>query len=115
MAAFADGPTTIRNVGFIRHKETDRIAAPVAELRRCGIDARETDDGIVIVPGTVHRRAVIETYDDHRMAMAFALLGLRGAGHRDRRSRMRGQDLPRLLGPARRASAPGTGPRARAV
>ncbi len=79
VAAFADSPTTVRNVGFIRHKETDRIAAPVAELRRCGIDARETDDGLVVVPGPI-APAVIETYDDHRMAMAFALLGLRAEG-----------------------------------
>lgn len=75
VAALADGPTTIRNVGFIRNKETDRIAAPVAELRRCGIDAVETDDGLVIHPGPVSP-AVVQTYDDHRMAMAFSLLGL---------------------------------------
>lgn len=75
LAALADGPTTIRGVGFIRHKETDRIAAPVAELRRCGIDAEETADGMVIRPGPV-QPATIETYDDHRMAMAFSLLGL---------------------------------------
>jgi 3-phosphoshikimate 1-carboxyvinyltransferase len=81
VAAFADGPTTIRNVGFIRHKETDRIAAPVAELRRCGIDARETDDGLRIEPGPV-QPAVVETYRDHRMAMAFSLLGLRSGGIR---------------------------------
>ena len=81
VAAFADGPTTIRNVGFIRHKETDRIAAPVAELRRCGIEATATDDGLRVVPGPV-RGAVVETYRDHRMAMAFSLLGLRVEGIR---------------------------------
>ncbi len=79
VAAFADGPTTIRGVGFIRHKETDRIAAPVNELRRCGIDARATDDGLVVVPGPPSA-ATVQTYDDHRMAMAFALLGLRAPG-----------------------------------
>lgn len=81
VAATAEGPTTIRNVGFIRHKETDRIAAPVTELRRCGIDAEETDDGLVIRPGPV-RPATVQTYDDHRMAMAFALLGLCAPGIR---------------------------------
>lgn len=81
LAATAEGPTTIRNVGFIRHKETDRIAAPVAELRRCGVDAAETADGMVIHPGLL-RPATVETYDDHRMAMAFALLGLRTPGIR---------------------------------
>ncbi|WP_436796102.1 3-phosphoshikimate 1-carboxyvinyltransferase [Actinospongicola halichondriae] len=75
IAALADGPTTIRGVGFIRNKETDRIAAPVTELRRCGVDASETDDGMVIVPGPV-APTVVETYDDHRMAMGFSLLGL---------------------------------------
>ena len=79
VAAFAEGPTTIRGVGFIRHKETDRIAAPVTELVRCGIGARATDDGMVIEPGPVVP-ATIETYRDHRMAMAFALLGLRAGG-----------------------------------
>jgi len=75
VAALADGPTTIRGVGFIRDKESDRIAGPVAELRRCGIDAVATDDGMVIRPGTPHG-ATFETYRDHRMAMAFGLLGL---------------------------------------
>lgn len=75
LAALADGPTTIRGVGFIRHKESDRIAAPVAELQRCGIDAEETDDGMVIRPGPT-RPAVLQTYEDHRMAMGFSLLGL---------------------------------------
>jgi 3-phosphoshikimate 1-carboxyvinyltransferase len=79
VAALAAGPTTIRNVGFIREKETDRIAAPVAELRRCGIDATATDDGMVIRPGPL-RPAVFDTYRDHRMAMAFALLGLVAPG-----------------------------------
>lgn len=75
LAALADGPTTIRGVGFIRDKESDRIAGPVAELQRCGIDAEATDDGMVIRPGPL-RPATFETYRDHRMAMAFALLGL---------------------------------------
>ncbi|HXH59713.1 3-phosphoshikimate 1-carboxyvinyltransferase [Iamia sp.] len=77
VAAFADEPVRVTGVGFIRGKETDRIAASVAELRRCGVDARETDDGFVVRPGGAGPHgAVIETYDDHRMAMAFALLGL---------------------------------------
>lgn len=77
VAAFADEPVRVTGVGFIRGKETDRIAASVAELRRCGVDARETDDGFVVQPGGAGPYgAVIQTYDDHRMAMAFALLGL---------------------------------------
>ncbi len=78
-AVFADGPTTVRGIGFIRAKETDRVAAVVSELRRCGVDADETDDGFVVRPG-IPRPAVVQTYDDHRMAMSFALLGLRAPG-----------------------------------
>jgi 3-phosphoshikimate 1-carboxyvinyltransferase len=79
VAVFADGPTRVRGVGFIRGHETDRIAAVVRELQRCGIDASEEPDGFVVRPGAP-RPARIETYDDHRMAMSFALLGLRAPG-----------------------------------
>ena len=76
LGAFADGPVEVTGVGFIRGKETDRIAASVAELRRIGIDAEETDDGFVVRPGATPHGAVVQTYDDHRMAMSFALVGL---------------------------------------
>jgi 3-phosphoshikimate 1-carboxyvinyltransferase len=79
VAAFAETATRVTGIGFVRRKETDRIAAVVTELRRCGIDAREEDDGFVVHPGGV-RPARVETYGDHRMAMAFALLGLRVDG-----------------------------------
>ncbi|MFP3899837.1 MAG: 3-phosphoshikimate 1-carboxyvinyltransferase [Acidimicrobiia bacterium] len=79
LAPFADGPTRVRGVGFIRGHETDRIAAIVRELRRCGIEADAEDDGFVVHPGTP-RPARIETYDDHRMAMSFAVMGLRAPG-----------------------------------
>ena len=76
VAAFAEGPSTITGIGFIRRKESDRIAGPVAELRRCGIDASELPDGFTVRPQGPPHGAVFETYDDHRMAMAFALVGL---------------------------------------
>jgi 3-phosphoshikimate 1-carboxyvinyltransferase len=79
LASFADGPSTIRGVGIIREHETDRIAAVASELGRCGIRVDSTDDGWVVHPGE-HHGATIETYDDHRMAMAFSLLGLRVRG-----------------------------------
>jgi 3-phosphoshikimate 1-carboxyvinyltransferase len=79
VAPFASSPTRVRGIGFIRRKETDRIAAVVAELRRCGIEAEEEDDGFVVHPG-LPRPARIQTYHDHRMAMSFALLGLRAPG-----------------------------------
>jgi 3-phosphoshikimate 1-carboxyvinyltransferase len=81
VAVFADSPTTIRNVGHMRHKETDRIAAVVTELKRAGIQAEEFEDGFRVVPGTP-QAADIHTYDDHRMAMSFSLLGLRRRGIR---------------------------------
>ncbi|MFL6206435.1 MAG: 3-phosphoshikimate 1-carboxyvinyltransferase [Acidimicrobiales bacterium] len=79
VGVFADSPTRVRGIGFARAKETDRLAAVVHELRRVGIEAEETDDGFVVHPGTP-RPGVVETYDDHRMAMSFALLGLRAPG-----------------------------------
>jgi 3-phosphoshikimate 1-carboxyvinyltransferase len=81
VALFADGPTTIRNVAHIRHKETDRIAALTTELRKLGAEVDERDDGLTIQPGRL-RPATIDTYDDHRMAMSFALAGLKVAGVR---------------------------------
>jgi 3-phosphoshikimate 1-carboxyvinyltransferase len=81
VAVFAGTPTRIRNVGHMRHKETDRIAAVVAELRRAGLKAEEHDDGMTIFPGNPQPCA-IHTYDDHRMAMSFSLLGLRASGIR---------------------------------
>ncbi|QDU88697.1 3-phosphoshikimate 1-carboxyvinyltransferase [Pirellulimonas nuda] len=79
VALFAEGPTTIRNVGHIRHKETDRIAALACELRRLGGMVEESETGLVIHPGPL-RGAEVETYDDHRMAMSLALVGLRQKG-----------------------------------
>jgi 3-phosphoshikimate 1-carboxyvinyltransferase len=74
VAVFAEGPTTISGIGFIRKKETNRVAAVVSELRRLGVDATEDEDGFTVIPGPVHP-ATIETYDDHRMAMSMALIG----------------------------------------
>jgi 3-phosphoshikimate 1-carboxyvinyltransferase len=79
VALFAIGPTTICNVGHIRHKETDRIAASAAELRKFGAEVEERDDGLTITPDPLHG-AVIDTYGDHRMAMSMALVGLRVPG-----------------------------------
>jgi 3-phosphoshikimate 1-carboxyvinyltransferase len=79
VACFAEGPTTIRNVAHIRHKETDRLAALAAELRKVGAGVEEFADGLTITPGPLHG-AVIDTYNDHRMAMSMALIGLRVPG-----------------------------------
>jgi 3-phosphoshikimate 1-carboxyvinyltransferase len=79
VACFAEGPTTIRNVAHIRHKETDRLAALATELRRLGATVEEFADGLTITPRPLHGAAV-ETYNDHRMAMSLALIGLRVPG-----------------------------------
>ncbi len=79
VACFAEGPTTIRNVGHIRHKETDRIAAVATELRKLGAEVEEFPDGLKITPKPLTGCAV-DTYDDHRMAMSLALVGLKVPG-----------------------------------
>lgn len=75
-AAFADSPTRIRGVGFIREKESDRLGDLSAELRRAGVDVDETDDGLDIRPSRERLRpARLQTHHDHRLAMAFGVLG----------------------------------------
>lgn len=76
VALFADGPTRIRNVANLRIKETDRLAALERELSRLGATVEPIDDGLTIHPPTRLRPATIETYNDHRMAMSFAVAGL---------------------------------------
>ncbi|MCC5608992.1 3-phosphoshikimate 1-carboxyvinyltransferase [Nostoc sp. CHAB 5834] len=79
IAPFASSPITIRNVEHIRYKETDRIKAVVTELRRLGVKVEEFPDRLKIEPGPI-TPAAIETYHDHRMAMAFAVTGLKVPG-----------------------------------
>jgi 3-phosphoshikimate 1-carboxyvinyltransferase len=79
VACFADRPSRIRNVAHIRHKETDRIAALATELRRLGAEVEEFSDGLSITPRPLHG-AEVETYNDHRMAMSLALVGLKVPG-----------------------------------
>jgi len=79
VALYADSPTTITGVAHIRHKESDRIGDLARELRQLGAAVEELPDGLRIVPVTL-RGAEIETYNDHRMAMSMALVGLRTPG-----------------------------------
>lgn len=78
LAPFAESPTLIREIGHIRFQESDRISAILTELKRMGISCEEAPeaDGIRIFPGKVSE-AEVETYEDHRMAMAFTLIGLK--------------------------------------
>ena len=82
VALFAQGPSRVTNVAHIRHKETDRIAALACELRKFGAVVTEFDDGLEIVPPNAfpEDEIAIDTYDDHRMAMSFAIAGLRVPG-----------------------------------
>ncbi|MFL5758317.1 MAG: 3-phosphoshikimate 1-carboxyvinyltransferase [Thermomicrobiales bacterium] len=81
IAPFARGPTTIRGVEHMRHKETDRVAALATELRRLSQEVEERPDGLTIHPAPV-QPAAIETYDDHRMAMSFTIAALGAPGIR---------------------------------
>jgi 3-phosphoshikimate 1-carboxyvinyltransferase len=76
VALFAEGPTHIHNVENLRVKETDRLAALARELRGLGASVDERPDGLSIRPPPVPRPGAVSTYDDHRMAMSFALAGL---------------------------------------
>ncbi len=73
MALYADGPTTLTDIGSWRVKETDRIAAMAAELRKLGAEVREGSDWIRITPPQRWQAAAIHTYDDHRIAMCLSL------------------------------------------
>ena len=79
VSLFAKGKTKIFNVKNLRLKETDRIKALVTELRKLGADIKELEDGLIISPKKLHP-AIIETYNDHRMAMSFAVAGLMISG-----------------------------------
>ena len=79
LALFAKGTSTLRNIASWRVKETDRIAAMATELRKVGATVEEGADYITITPpATLIPNAVIDTYDDHRMAMCFSLVSLGG-------------------------------------
>ena len=80
VALFAEGATEIRNIEHVRHKETDRIADLATELRRFGATVEERQDGLRIMPPEALSPATVKTYDDHRMAMSFAVAGLRVPG-----------------------------------
>jgi 3-phosphoshikimate 1-carboxyvinyltransferase len=96
LAPFATSPTRIRGIGHTRRQETDRVAAVARELVRLGVRVRESEDELVIEPSAVHGGEV-ETYDDHRMAMSFALIGLRVPGIRIRDPRCVAKTFPEFF------------------
>lgn len=107
VALFADGPTEIQNVANLRVKETDRLAALAAELTRLGGRVEVRPDGLTVTPPARCAATTIQTYDDHRMAMSFAVAGLAVDGLTIRDARCVSKSFPRFfevlggLGPAR--------------
>jgi 3-phosphoshikimate 1-carboxyvinyltransferase len=81
-ALYAEGTSTLRNIGSWRVKETDRLAAMAIELRKLGATVVETEDSLSVTPPAEIQAAAIDTYDDHRMAMCFSLASLDGAARR---------------------------------
>ena len=82
VAPFAASPTRIRGIASARLKETDRVSATCNELARLGVHVEEHEDGMTIYPCKSFKPANVQTYNDHRMAMAFSLIGLRVPGIR---------------------------------
>jgi 3-phosphoshikimate 1-carboxyvinyltransferase len=80
VAPFASSPTRIRGIASARVKETDRVSATCNELKRLGVQVDEHEDGMTIYPCQTFKSANVQTYNDHRMAMAFSLIGLRFDG-----------------------------------
>jgi 3-phosphoshikimate 1-carboxyvinyltransferase len=87
-ALYADGTSTLRNIGSWRVKETDRIAAMATELRKLGATVEEGEDYLRVTPPAEIQAAAIDTYDDHRMAMCFSLASLDGALRRGAKVRI---------------------------
>ena len=113
LSVFADGPTSIRNVASLRVKETDRIAALACELQKLGATIQEAPDGLTIVPPGPRASdppatspPLIDTYNDHRMAMSFALAGLRIAGLRINEPECVAKTFPEFLPTFERMLAP---------
>jgi 3-phosphoshikimate 1-carboxyvinyltransferase len=80
IAPFSTEPITVRNVANMRIKETDRITAIETELAKLGVRVETWSDGLTVYPTTQIQPAALDTYDDHRMAMSLALIGLKVPG-----------------------------------
>jgi 3-phosphoshikimate 1-carboxyvinyltransferase len=80
IALFAEGKTIIRNVSHLRYKESDRLRSIALELRKLGSHIEELPDGLMIHGGRPLSGAVVNPYDDHRIAMSLAVVGLKVPG-----------------------------------
>ncbi len=94
-STFASGRTLIKNIGHLRSKESDRISALTGELRKIGIWAEEGQDWLKVEGGKIHG-AEIETYNDHRLAMSFAIAGLITPGIKIKGERCVDKSFPRF-------------------
>jgi 3-phosphoshikimate 1-carboxyvinyltransferase len=96
IAPFAEDRVAIRNIEQTRWQETDRIHAMVTELRKLGVDVVEHQDGVEIYPSKI-KPAKIDTYDDHRVAMSFSLIGLKVPGIRIKNPECVSKTFPSFL------------------
>lgn len=97
LAPFSRHPVRFTDLGRLRVQECERVAALRTELTRCGADVEESGDSLVVTPGPALHGAEIETYGDHRMAMAFGMLGLRVTGIRIRNPRCVDKTFPNFF------------------
>lgn len=105
IAPFADGPTTVRGIAQTHYEESDRPVAAATELRRMGLRVESDWDSVTIYPGTPEP-AEIQTYDDHRIAMSFAVTGLRASGIRIANPECVSKTFPEYFDVLRRLTAP---------
>ena len=104
LAPFAAKPVRFTDLGRLRVQECERVVALRTELTKCGAKVVEEGDTLTVFPSQLHG-AEIETYNDHRMAMCFAILGLKVPGHKTQESGVREEDVPEFLPEAGGAAA----------
>ncbi|MDA0815794.1 MAG: 3-phosphoshikimate 1-carboxyvinyltransferase [Chloroflexi bacterium] len=104
IAPFADSPTIVRGIAQTHYEESDRPVAAATELRRMGLQVEDEWDSVTVYPGTP-APASIETYDDHRMAMSFAVTGLRASGIRITNPGCTAKTFPEYFDVLRRVTA----------
>ncbi len=107
IAPFASSPTRIRGIGHTRKQETDRVTAVATELRKLGVEVEESEDALEIRP-SVPRAGSVATYHDHRMAMSFALIGLKVPGIRILDPACVDKTFPRFFDELERLRPPGS-------
>ncbi len=98
VAAFAEGKSEFTNIAHLRYKECDRLKAPVTELKKMGINAIDAEDSLIVEGGHQMHGAEIDTYNDHRMAMSFAIAGLKIPGIKIKNPEVVNKSFPEFWG-----------------